>query len=60
MVLDASILVTSHKEGTPETLVTETLYPSRHQITLPLNGLNNIFKSCETAFNYHTKLDCDR
>lgn len=38
----------------------EALYPVRHRLTLPLNGLNNYFEDCETSFNYHTKLDCDR
>ena len=38
----------------------EALFPERHKMTLPLNGLNMIFNSCNTAFNFHTKLDSDR
>ncbi len=60
MVMDASIIVNSYAEGAPNVPIQETLYPARHQITLPLNSLNNYFQSCEIAFNYHTKLDCDR
>ena len=44
----------------PNEKITETLFPERHKITLPLNSLNNYFQSCEIAFNHHTKLDCDR
>ena len=38
----------------------ELLYPERHQITLPLNGLNMLFSDYIVAFNHHTKLDSDR
>jgi hypothetical protein len=38
----------------------ESLYPIRHNITLPLNGLNILFNDIHTAFNFHNKLDCDR
>ena len=60
MVIDATITVTYHAPDAPDALTTEVLYPNRHQITLPLNSLNNYFQSCEVAFNHHTKLDCDR
>lgn len=58
--MDATITITKHDETTPDTLLKETLWPARHKMTLPLNSLNNYFQSCEVAFNYHTKLDCDR
>ena len=38
----------------------EALCPTRHKMTLPLNSLNMIFSECNTAFNFHTKLDSDR
>ena len=38
----------------------EVLCPSRHQITLPLNGLNMVFSDYIVAVNHHTKLDSDR
>lgn len=60
MVIDASIQVTHHLATDVADTTVETLYPPRHKITLPLNGINNVFEHCETSFNYHTKLDCDR
>jgi hypothetical protein len=36
------------------------LYPPRHQMTLPLNGLNMLFSDYIVAVNHHTKLDSDR
>jgi len=60
MVIDAEVIVSQHNETTPNTIVKEHLFPMRHQLTLPLNSLNNYFQNCEVAFNYHTKLDCDR
>jgi hypothetical protein len=62
MIIDAAITVTyraaNAADGVADTR--EALYPNRHKITLPLNGINNIFQNCEVAFNFHTKLDCDR
>jgi hypothetical protein len=60
MVMDATVIVTFHPANEPTNLQTESLYPPRHNMTLPLNGLNNYFQQCEIAFNHHTKLDCDR
>jgi hypothetical protein len=63
MVIDAAVTVTRTRVSEVEAeriARQEALYPSRHKLTLPLNGLNNIFQNCEIAFNYHTKLDCDR
>lgn len=60
MVLDATVKVSMHLETDATSKSEETLYPPRHQITLPLNGLNNYFENCEVAFNHHTRLDCDR
>jgi hypothetical protein len=60
MILDANVIVTFHPNNDTENIQTETLYPPRHKITLPINCLNNYFQHCEIAFNHHTKLDCDR
>ena len=38
----------------------EQLWPSRHQLTLPLNGLNMLFQDVLVAVNHHNKLDADR
>jgi hypothetical protein len=58
-VADAIILLTVQIPGAAQQ-TRESLYPSRHNITLPLNGLNVLFNECNTAFNFHTKLDSDR
>jgi hypothetical protein len=62
MVLDAQIRVTVTKDGPDNTTITsdEILAPSRHRITLPLNGLNILFNECTVSFNHHLKLDSDR
>lgn len=60
LVLDARIQVSYADTRTPNTVETEMLHPNRHQMTLPINGLNNYFRDCEVAFNHHTKLDTDR
>ena len=62
MVLDAQIRVTVTKDGPDNTTITseEILAPSRHRITLPLNGLNILFNDCTVSFNHHLKLDSDR
>ena len=62
LVVDATIVLTV-QPTTAEGVAQETeelLYPDRHQITLPLNGLNMIFSDYIAAFNHHTKLDSDR
>jgi len=38
----------------------EMLYPSRHQITLPLNNLNFIFENITVAFNQTNKYGSDK
>jgi hypothetical protein len=38
----------------------ELLYPARHEMTLPLNGLNMLFSDYTVAINHHTKIDSDR
>jgi hypothetical protein len=65
MVVDATVVLTVQRVGAaadgaeyPEN--EESLYPTRHQMTLPLNGMNMIFSDCVVAFNHHTKLDSDR
>ena len=40
--------------------VTETLFPYRHQLLLPLNNLNVYFNDYTVTFNQHTALNCDR
>jgi len=60
MVVDARCRVTFHSAAAADELRTEILYPERHHITLPLNGLNILFDSHVVAFNHHTKLDSDR
>lgn len=60
MVMDATITLDLTSNAAVPANTVEALYPSRHKMTLPLNSLNNYFEDCETSFNYHTKLDCDR
>jgi hypothetical protein len=38
----------------------ESLWPNRHKITLPVNGLNIMFSDYSVDFNHHTPLDVDR
>jgi hypothetical protein len=62
LVVDATILLTvqpTTAAGNAEE-TEEALYPARHQMTLPLHGLNVLFSDCIVAFNHHTKLDSDR
>jgi hypothetical protein len=58
-VADAIVIVSLQIPGMNQ-LTRESLYPLRHKLTLPLNGLNMLFGECNTAFNFHTKLDSDR
>ena len=59
LVVDACVQVTyTPLPNSPAK--TETLYPQRHAITLPLNGLNFIFDSCEVTVNHNTKLETNR
>ncbi|MFN9905426.1 MAG: hypothetical protein ACK56F_04780, partial [bacterium] len=63
MVVDCSVIVTvqpTAKIATEEDKVQELLYPARHNITLPLNGLNILFNACETAFHHPTQIAPDR
>ena len=65
MVVDATIVMTVQRvaaadDGAEQPETEESLYPARHQMTLPLNGLNMLFSDCVVAFNHHTKLDSDR
>jgi len=59
-VMDAQILVTYRKDDAPDVDVVEVLYPERHQLSLPVNGLNCLFEDISVSFNQHTKLDSDR
>jgi hypothetical protein len=38
----------------------EILYPTRHRITLPLNGLNFIFDNSTCTFNQTNQLAADK
>ena len=59
MVVDAAVLLTVEDTATQiETI--ELLSPARHELTLPLNGMNVLFEDCTVAVNHHTKLDVDR
>ena len=63
MVVDCSVVVTvqpTAKSGTEEDKKEELLFPERHKLTLPLNGLNILFNTCETAFNHSTQIATDR
>ncbi len=63
MVVDCSVIVIvqpTAKIATEEDKVQELLYPARHNITLPLNGLNILFNACETAFNHTTQIATDK
>lgn len=59
LVADATVILSTQAPGS-NNVVPETLTPARHQISLPLNGLNILFDNCTTAFNFHNKLDTDR
>ena len=61
MVVDCSVIVTVQPtNGTADDKVEELLFPDRHNVTLPLNGLNILFNTCETAFNHTTQIAPDR
>jgi hypothetical protein len=65
LVIDAQIIVSFveiNDAGVPltATVTEELLYPLRHDISLPLNGLNMLFDDCTVAFNHHCKVDSDR
>jgi hypothetical protein len=38
----------------------EVLWPPRHQLTLPLHGMNMLFEDVTVAINHHNKQDADR
>lgn len=50
LVVDAKVSVVYTEEG-KTTEITENLWPERHGITLPLNGLNSIFNDCRVSIN---------
>ena len=58
LVIDARIVVHSRHPNDGD--IAETLFPARHDITLPLNSLNFIFQDIKTTFNYSHKLEADR
>jgi hypothetical protein len=58
-VADAVVVLSLQIPGQAQA-TQEALCPTRHKMTLPLNSLNMIFSECNTAFNFHTKLDNDR
>jgi hypothetical protein len=57
MVIDAQVVLTV-KLAEVETQ--ELLHPPRHQITLPLSGMNFIFEEPEVAYNQTTKSTSDK
>lgn len=60
LVADCSIQVEQQPPAAGAEAVNELLWPARHRITLPVNGLNILFKDFSTHFNHHTPLDTDR
>jgi len=64
LVCNATILLTVQPTAAPAAgraqESQELLYPARHELTLPLNGLNMLFSDYIVAVNHHTKLDSDR
>jgi hypothetical protein len=59
MVVDARVEVTYKEDIDGAAAVTETLFPARHHITLPINNLNVMFDACRVAFNQSTVLSSD-
>jgi hypothetical protein len=65
MVVDASIVVDSQatadlQAGNAANRRTESLWPARHRITLPINSLNMMFSACDVAINNHVQVTADR
>jgi hypothetical protein len=58
MVIDAQVVLSV--TPTDGEATNELLYPPRHQMTLPLNNLNFIFKDIDTTFNQTSKLNADK
>jgi len=59
MVLDAQFVLTV-QSGEPIVVARELLHPTRHQITLPLNGVNFLFNRPIVAFNQTTEFTSDK
>jgi hypothetical protein len=59
MVVDAQVVVSVRDAGAQEPR-NEILYPTRHRITLPLNGLNFIFDNSTCTFNQTNQLAADK
>ena len=65
LIVDASIVVnvqlsTKFRAASQDDKRNEQLFPDRHQVTLPINGLNSLFTSCDVAVNHHTQISADR
>jgi hypothetical protein len=62
LVVDARVLVTVRRTDAAAGNVgtQEQLWPPRHQLTLPLNGMNMLFQDITVAINHHNKQDADR
>ncbi len=58
LVVDCSIRLEVQAAG--QDAVNEWLWPARHKVTLPVNGLNILFQDYKINFNHHTPLDTDR
>ena len=59
LVADARLEVTFKEDRPGAVDEQESLYPSRHNITLPSNSLNFMFDACRVAFNQSTTLTSD-
>jgi hypothetical protein len=61
-LVDARVLVTVRRTtaaaGAAGTQ--ELLWPPRHELTLPLHGMNMLFQDVTVAINHHNKQDADR
>jgi len=60
MVLDAQFVLTVQSGEDPIVVARELLHPTRHQITLPLNGVNFLFNRPIVAFNQTTEFTSDK
>jgi hypothetical protein len=62
LVVDARVTLMVRLSTAPAGAVgtQEVLWPPRHQLTLPLHGMNMLFEDVTVAINHHNKQDADR
>ena len=62
LIVEASVVVTVQPKASVNDAdkKEERLWPTRHNISLPLNGLNMLFENCEAAVNHHSQITSDR